>query len=142
MAPVSRRMAKMNGNQAYSLECDGALPFLFRRIPAGHFLMGSSNGLPIAPEGPEHSVEVNGFWMADSPVTAQQYEAVMKRNPSKFQGHWDLPVESVSWLDVKEFCDTLSQSSGVLIRLPSEAEWEYACRAQVFDAIPFRRFAR
>jgi formylglycine-generating enzyme required for sulfatase activity len=91
--------------------------------------MGSSTGLPIAPEGPEHMVEVNGFWMADSPVTAEQYEAVMKRNPSKFQGHPDLPVESVSWLDVREFCDTLSRNGGVLIRLPSEAEWEYACRA-------------
>jgi formylglycine-generating enzyme required for sulfatase activity len=101
--------------------------------------MGSSDGLPIAPEGPQHMVDVKEFWMADAPVRATQYEAVMNCNPSKLLGHPDLPVESVSWLDVKEFCDILRQASGVGIRLPSEAEWEYACRA--FVAIPFRRFA-
>ncbi len=119
----------MNSNQEYSLECHGASPIRLQRIPAGRFLMGSPNGLPIAPEGPEHIVQIKNFWMADAPVTIEQYKAVMKRNPSKFQGHPDLPVESVSWLDVKEFCEKLSQSSEVAVRLPSESEWEYACRA-------------
>ena len=90
--------------------------------------MGSSNGLPFAPEGTEHIVDVKMFWMADSPVTGRQYEAVMGRNPSQFHGHPDLPVENVSWLDACEFCDRLSHG-GVPVRLPSEAEWEYACRA-------------
>jgi len=74
-------------------------------------------------------VEVNEFWMADSPVTIRQYEAVMSRNPSQFHGPPDLPVESVSWIEADEFCDTLRHRCGVPVRLPSEAEWEYACRA-------------
>ncbi len=85
-------MATMDTNEEHFLECHGASPFRLRRIPPGRFLMGSSNGLPIAPEGPEHIVQINGFWMADAPVTIEQYEAVMKRNPSKFQGCPDLPV--------------------------------------------------
>lgn len=91
--------------------------------------MGSSNGLPFAPEGPEHLVEVREFWIADSPVTGAQYRAVMGINPSQFQGDPDLPVENVSWLDAREFCAKLSDTSAMTIRLPSEAEWEYACRA-------------
>ena len=114
---------------SYSLECESARSFRFRQIPAGRYLMGSSDGLPFAPEGPEHWVDTQGFWIADVPVTAGQFESVMKRNPSHFQGDQDLPVESVSWLDAQEFCRRLSQSCGVAIRLPSEAEWEYACRA-------------
>jgi formylglycine-generating enzyme required for sulfatase activity len=99
--------------------------------------MGSSSGLPFAPEGPEHKVDVKAFWMAESPVTGRQYEAVLGRNPSKFHGHRDLPVENVSWLDACEFCNRLSIVSGTPVRLPSEAEWEYACRAGTLTQFHF-----
>jgi len=124
-------MATMSDEQRSCLEIPGldGAPLILRRIPHGRYLMGSSSGLPFAPEGPEHMVEVNEFWMADSPVTIRQYEAVMSRNPSQFHGHPDLPVESVSWIEAIEFCDTLRHRCGVSVRLPSEAEWEYACRA-------------
>ena len=108
----------------------GLVPPLFlRRIPAGLFTMGSGNGLPHAPEGPEHIVEISAFWMADSPVTGTQYQAVMGHNPSRFDGGPDLPVDSVNWVEACEFCSRLSESGGKPVRLPSEAEWEYACRA-------------
>ncbi len=61
-------------------------------------------------------------------VTQEQYQAVMGNNPSRFKGA-KKPVENVSWEQAKEFCAIISQSSGKTYRLPSEAEWEYACRA-------------
>lgn len=91
--------------------------------------MGSSNGLPHAPEGPEHLVQVAGFWMADAPVTRGQFLAVMGYDPSHFKSSLDLPVESVAWHEACEFCRKLGEQSGEALRLPSEAEWEYACRA-------------
>jgi formylglycine-generating enzyme required for sulfatase activity len=103
-------------------------PLVFRRIPAGVYTMGSANGLPHAPEGPEHIVEISEFWMADSPITVPQYQAVMGHNPSRFDGT-DLPVDSVNWVEACEFCSKISESGGKFVRLPSEAEWEYACRA-------------
>jgi len=124
-------MTRMSEDRPFAIEFGGeaARPLLLRRIPAGRFLMGSSNGLPTSPEGPEHMVEVNEFWMADSLVTQAQYEAVMGRNPSKFRGDPNLPVETVNWLEACEFCSLVGQSCGFAVRLPSEAEWEYACRA-------------
>lgn len=106
-----------------------APPLALRRIPAGRFTMGSANGLPHAPEGPEHAVEIGEFWMADSPVTVEQFQAVMGHNPSQFDGAPDHPVDSVSWVQACEFCSAVSSRSGKFVRLPSEAEWEYACRA-------------
>jgi formylglycine-generating enzyme required for sulfatase activity len=106
-----------------------AAALVLKRIPGGRFLMGSCNGLPHAPEGPEHLVEVKEFLMAEAPVTGMQFEAVMGVNPSQFQGDRELPVETVSWTDACEFCVRVSRTSGMTVRLPSEAEWEYACRA-------------
>jgi len=91
--------------------------------------MGSAKALPHAPEGPEHVVEIPEFWMADSPVTGEQYQAIIGRTPSRFEGIPNVPVESVTWLEACDFCSRLSESAGMRIRLPSEAEWEYACRA-------------
>ena len=104
--------------------------------------MGSANGLLHAPEGPEHIVEIAEFWMADSPITVQQYLAVMGHNPSQFDGSPDHPVDGVNPIEAGEFCSKLSESAGRLVRLPSEAEWEYACRAGVNYAVSFRRFRR
>jgi formylglycine-generating enzyme required for sulfatase activity len=67
--------------------------------------------------------------MGKYPVTQAQYEALMGNNPSGFKGQ-NNPVESVSWNDAKEFCQKLSQLTGKSYQLPSESQWEYACRAE------------
>ncbi|MBT9312545.1 SUMF1/EgtB/PvdO family nonheme iron enzyme [Leptothoe kymatousa] len=97
-------------------------------IPGGTFLMGSPEGERDENEQPQHQVKVPEFWMGKYPVTQTQYRAVIGENPSRFKGG-DRPVESVSWNDAIQFCSQASQKRGEVIRLPSEAEWEYACRA-------------
>jgi formylglycine-generating enzyme required for sulfatase activity len=97
-------------------------------IPGGSFLMGSPEGEGEDDEYPQHLVEVPSFWMGVYPITQAQYQAVVGTNPSYSKGD-TLPVESVSWDDAVEFCEKLSQLTGRPYRLPSEAEWEYACRA-------------
>ena len=90
-------------------------------------------------ESPQHGVTVSEFFMGRFPVTQAQWKVVagfprvdrdLKPNPSKFKSKAeDRPVENVSWWDVQEFCKRLSKRAGRSYRLPSEAEWEYACRA-------------
>jgi formylglycine-generating enzyme required for sulfatase activity len=104
------------------------------RIPAGKFLMGSpdsdTNAKPI--ERPRHEVTISKpFYLGVTEVTQSQYEEVigiMGTNPSKFKGATN-PVETVSWVDAVAFCKELSKTTGKTVRLPTEAEWEYACRA-------------
>jgi formylglycine-generating enzyme required for sulfatase activity len=79
-------------------------------------------------EKPIHRVNVPEFLMGKYQVTQAQYEAVMGENPSRFKGKQN-PVEQVSWHDAQEFCKKLSQKTGRKVKLPSEAQWEYACRA-------------
>lgn len=79
-------------------------------------------------EGPQHRVNVRSFYMGKYEVTQAQYRAVMGTNPSKYKGD-NLPVDNVSWNNAVEFCRRLSRITGREYRLPSEAEWEYACRA-------------
>lgn len=108
-------------------------------IPGGSFLMGS----PEKEEGhnesesPQHSVTIKPFCMGKYPVTQAQWKTVaalpqvsreLKLDPSYFKGA-ERPVECVSWYDAVEFCDRLTHKTGRTYRLPSEAEWEYACRA-------------
>lgn len=76
-----------------------------------------------------HVVQIQReFYLGATEVTQKQWKAVMRANPSRFKGD-DLPVENVSWDDVIEFCKKLSQKEAKKYRLPTEAEWEYACRA-------------
>lgn len=104
----------------------------FVLIPAGKFVMGSPSGEEgrYNDEGPVHEVTINNsFYMGKYPVTQKQWNKVMGNNPSDFKGE-DRPVESVSWEDVQEFVKKLNEKEGAnKYRLPSEAEWEYACRA-------------
>jgi len=103
-----------------------------RWIPLGRFPMGSPDDEVgrVNDEGPQHWVTLSrGFWLADAPCTQAEWKAVMGTEPSDFKGS-DLPVEQVSWEDCQEFCKRLrSRFPGLGARLPSEAEWEYACRA-------------
>ncbi|MFY7887114.1 MAG: SUMF1/EgtB/PvdO family nonheme iron enzyme [Dolichospermum sp.] len=95
-------------------------------IPAGKFNMGSNE---YEDEKPIHEVIVPAFQIGKYPVTQAQYQAVMGNNPSRFSGNPQNPVESISWLNAQAFCENLSQLTGKNYRLPTEAEWEYACRA-------------
>ncbi len=100
------------------------------KIPGGSFLMGSpENELKQCDdEKPQHKVTIQPFFMGKFPVTQAQYQAIMGKNPSHFQGR-KKPVEYVTWDNAVEFCAKISQRTGKTYRLPSEAEWEYACRA-------------
>ncbi len=116
------------------------------RIEPGSFTMGSSNAdlarvrelVPtieeewIADEQPPHPVRITRpFYLGVHEVTQGQYRAVMGENPSQFQGSDDMPVERVSWENAVAFCERLTAKEGgrLRYRLPTEAEWEYACRA-------------
>ncbi|MEG4532094.1 SUMF1/EgtB/PvdO family nonheme iron enzyme [Microcoleus sp. D2_18a_D3] len=99
-------------------------------IAGGSFVMGSPNTEEgrYDSEGSQRTVNISPFFMGKYEVTQEQYQAVMGYNPSAYKGA-KLPVEKVSWNDAVEFCKRLSQKTGKTYRLPSEAEWEYACRA-------------
>jgi formylglycine-generating enzyme required for sulfatase activity len=107
-------------------------------IPGGSFIMGSPEGEKGRhdSEPPQHQVTVQAFYMGKYQVTQAQWQAVAKlpkverdlnSEPSRFKGE-NRPVENVSWYDALEFCNRLSKATGKEYRLPSEAEWEYACR--------------
>jgi formylglycine-generating enzyme required for sulfatase activity len=108
-------------------------------IPGGKFMMGSppKEAERYDNESPQHQVIVPPFFMGKYPVTQAQWRAVatleqvnreLQPDPSKFKGD-DLPVEQISWYEAVEFCDRLSKHTQKNYRLPSEAEWEYGCRA-------------
>ena len=105
---------------------------VFRYVPPGTFLMGSPTGEPerFSDEGPRHRVTLTkGFWIADSPCCQDFWEAVMGKNPSRFVDP-RRPVEQVSWNDVQTFLTTLNELQPELrAGLPTEAQWEFACRA-------------
>ena len=117
-------------------------------IQAGSFLMGSPKDEPErhSDEGPQHQVAIQEFFMAQTPITQAQWRQVagwqereaerwgreLNPTPSQFSDQPDSdnrPVDNVSWLDAMEFCHRLSQRTGRYYTLPSEAQWEYACRA-------------
>ncbi|NLF30989.1 MAG: formylglycine-generating enzyme family protein [Planctomycetes bacterium] len=116
-----------------TLDCGGGVMMRLVRIPAGTFMMGSPTTEVdrYSNEGPQHQVTISQpFDMGVCEVTQRQYQAVMGTNPSYcMSSGLDAPVETVSWNNAVAFCQTLSQRTGRTVMLPTEAQWEYACRA-------------
>ena len=116
-------------------------------IPGSSFVMGSPSDEPerLDREGPQHDVQVSDFLMGQYPVTQIQWRAVaampqqareLNPDPARFKSD-NRPVERVSWYDAVEFCARLSAHTGREYRLPTEAEWEYACRARTTTPFSF-----
>ena len=105
-------------------------------LPPGEFMMGSLRGFPL--ELPVHRVRIGKpFLIGKFPVTQNEWTTVMGSNPSLFSGAGDLPVEGVSWDDANAFAEKLTARTRRRVRLPTEAEWEYACRAGVSEEFHF-----
>ena len=106
-------------------------------IPGGKFLMGSpeDEAERDSNESPQHSVKIRPFLLGKYPVTQAQWMAVTNHNPARFTADCDRPVERISWFDCQQFCQKLSERLDKEIRLPTEAEWEYACRGK--QSTPF-----
>ena len=110
----------------------GEVRQVFRWIAPGRFLMGSPADEPQRWHNEvQHEVTLSrGYWLADTACTQAFWQAVMGENPSHFKDDARNPVEQVSWDDVQRFIGELQRRvGGLAVRLPSEAEWEYACRA-------------
>ena len=108
------------------LEFPGGIILELIKIPAGSFMMGSDE---YNSQKPIHQVTLKEFYLGKYPVTQEQYQAVIGNNPSRFKDNPKNPVDCVSWDDAQEFCQKLKKLTGKDFRLPTEAEWEYACRA-------------
>jgi formylglycine-generating enzyme required for sulfatase activity/uncharacterized caspase-like protein len=136
------KITKYPGEAHHFRETINGVDFELVQIPAGSFEMGSNQN---DSEKPIHSVTVPEFFMGKYPVTQAQWKTIanlkqknrtLNPDPSEFKGG-DRPVENVFWEEAVEFCDRLSDNTGRLYRLPSEAEWEYACRAGTTTAYHF-----
>src|SRR5476649_334428 len=112
-------------------EFTNSLGMKFVWIKPGSFMMGSPKEEEERRDNEiQHKVTLTkGFYMGVNTVTQEQWKEVMGNNPSSFKGEKNLPVETVSWDDCQEFVKKLREKDKKLYRLPTEAEWEYACRA-------------
>jgi formylglycine-generating enzyme required for sulfatase activity len=135
--PGAQRFYRVSGG---NMTFDNPDPANLAWIPPGQFTMGSpaSEQDRYDFEGPQTQVTISkGFWMSKYELTQGNYQAVMGSNPSYFTGDLRRPVEQVTWYEATNYCGTLTAReraagrlpAGYAYRLPTEAEWEYACRA-------------
>ncbi|WP_320005671.1 formylglycine-generating enzyme family protein [Maridesulfovibrio sp.] len=134
-APFPPLWAIAWGQDQYGLWADLQIKGVNQRmrwIRPGVFLMGSPEDEPGRDDGEvQHEVTLTkGYWLADTACTQELWEKVMGDNKSRFKSDVQLPVENVSWDDCQDFIRAVNENfSGPKLRLPTEAEWEYACRA-------------
>ena len=128
--PPANTNVNINLQSSFTEDLGNGVKLEMIAIPGGTFLMGSpaNEAERYNSESPQHQVTVNSFFIGKYPLTQAQYQAILGGNPSYFKGN-NRPIEQVSWNDAVNFCQKLSQRAGKNYRLPSEAEWEYACRA-------------
>jgi formylglycine-generating enzyme required for sulfatase activity len=128
--PASNTNLNINPQSSFTEDLGKGVKLEMIAIPGGTFLMGSpeNEAERLSYESPQHQVTVPSFFIGKYQLTQAQYQAIMGANPSSFKGN-NRPVENVSWDDAVAFCKKLNQKTGKNYRLPSEAEWEYACRA-------------
>jgi formylglycine-generating enzyme required for sulfatase activity/tRNA A-37 threonylcarbamoyl transferase component Bud32 len=132
VAPVLQKTIIRSGSfwQGKNIELDMV------ELEGGEFFMGSSEPGSLIRESPQHFVTITPFQISKFPITQEQYFAVLENNPAYFRGN-RLPVENISWYDAMSFCAQLSERLGQVYRLPTEAEWEYACRARTSTPFSF-----
>ncbi|MFO5494531.1 MAG: formylglycine-generating enzyme family protein, partial [Cuspidothrix sp.] len=128
--PPANTNLNINPQSSFTEDLGKGIKLEMIAIPGGTFFMGSpkNEAERSSWESPQHQVTVPSFFMGKYQLTQAQYQAIMGNNPAYFKGD-NLPVESVSWNDAVAFCQKLSNRTGKNYRLPSEAQWEYACRA-------------
>jgi formylglycine-generating enzyme required for sulfatase activity len=142
---LTHRRRTQGFREPLGAEADEATRLTMLWVPPGRFWMGSPEEEPErrSEEGPQHLVQLQGFFLSQTPITQAQWREVADWKPNKGARAWSTklnpspshfkgdqrPVEQVSWDDAMEFCHRLSQRTGRYYTLPSEAQWEYACRA-------------
>jgi formylglycine-generating enzyme required for sulfatase activity len=124
---LKKRLQTINETLGLTLDLGGGIKLEMLLIPTGEFEVGSSDGEKN--ERPVHKVKISRpFYLGEFSVTQAQYEKIMGSNPSQTKGD-NLPADRVTFIEAEEFCKRVHKLTGKAIRLPSEAEWEYACRA-------------
>jgi len=134
-----REIARPQSRASFASFTDdlNSIPLEMIYVPGGKFKMGSPEGKGRDNEKPHHEVIVPSFYIGKFQITQTQWHVVMGDTPKPFFEGSDLPIESVSWYDAKGFCKKISEITKREYRLPSEAEWEYACRAGTETAFTF-----
>ena len=126
-APVSQ--AGLSTFSDLAIDVNG-VQFRIKYVEGGTFMMGASgdDSEALDDEKPAHKVTLDSYYIAETLVTQELWQAVMGNNPSKFKGDIHRPVETVSWNDCQEFIKKLNRLTGKKFSLPTEAQWEYAAR--------------
>jgi formylglycine-generating enzyme len=129
-APPAMRLSGA-GSKTFSISMGKGVTMKLRRMPGGKFMMGKrkTSKARHKDEAPQHAVMISkGFYIGVTEVTQSQYHVVTGKAPSNFKAPGN-PVEQVSWDEASAFCRMLSKRTSLAVRLPTEAQWEYACRA-------------